>query len=176
LFFLLSDYLEEFMAKVKHRIGALLVLTLLWCGAWSQAYPVRYSVSPADSAHLSHLSLPSFFATRFEANTFFAGLLPLLQSKGYITASLDSVQIDSTSAFVSLFLGEPFQWNSLRTDERDAPVLEAVRFPAIKGKMDFSTLHTWQKRILDYLEEEGYPFGKTYLDSIEIRTMVCRPC
>ena len=34
--------------------------------------------------------------------------------------------------------------------------------------MDFATLNAWQKKILDYLEENGYPFGKTYLDSVQI--------
>jgi len=34
--------------------------------------------------------------------------------------------------------------------------------------MDFATLNTWQKKILDYLEEHGHPFGKTFLDNILI--------
>lgn len=156
------------MAKVKYRVGALLVLTLLWSGAWAQAYPVRYSTTTADSVRLAHLSLPSSFLSRFEANGFIAGLLPLLQGKGFVTASLDSVQIDSTSAFVVLFLGQAYQWSSLRTAEKDASLLDAIHFPAMKGGIDFLTLNSWQDRILDYLEEAGYPFGKTYLDSIEI--------
>jgi outer membrane protein assembly factor BamA len=156
------------MAKVKHRIGALAVLTLLWCGASGQTYPVRYGVNSPDSISFSRLALPTTFATRFEANSFISGLLPLLQSRGYITASLDSVQMDSTSAFVSLFLGNAYQWKQLRTADKDGPLLEAIRYPAVGGKMDFSTLHTWQKHILDYLEEQGHPFGKTYLDSIEM--------
>lgn len=157
------------MAKVKHRTAALLVLTVWWCGVSAQIYPVKYvTTTTSDSAHLSMLSLPASFANRFEASNFLANLLPLLQSKGFATASLDKLQMDSSSAFVELFLGEPYQWSRLRTAEKDAPLLEAVHFPATKGILDFATLNAWEGRLLDYLEENGHPFGKIYLDSIEI--------
>lgn len=156
------------MAKVKQRIGALWVLTLLWWGAAAQTYPVQYAASAADSAQLSTLSLPSAFPSRFEANAYLTGLLPYLQGKGFLTASIDSMQVDSTQAFVSIYLGEPYQWGALRTAKKDAALLEAIHFPAPKGPMDFAAISNWQRRILDHLEETGYPFGKTFLDSIEI--------
>lgn len=147
---------------------AVFVLTLLWCGAVAQAYPVTYKVAYTDSVQLAKLSLPASFATRMEADSYIANLLPQLQSRGFVTASLDSVQMDSTAGAVALFLGEPYQWARVRTMEKDAPLLETLHFPAFKGAVDFSTLSNWQKRVLDYLEENGHPFGKVYLDSIEI--------
>lgn len=156
------------MAKVNHRIGAVLVLTLWWCCASSQTYPIRYVTNAIDSGRLASLSLPPSFPSRFEANSFIAGLLPSLQSKGFITASLDSVQLDSSSASVALFLGEPYQWSQLRTAKKDEALLEAIHFPSAKKNMDFASVNVWQKSILDYLEENGHPFGKIYLDSIEI--------
>ncbi|WP_121352558.1 BamA/TamA family outer membrane protein [Flavisolibacter nicotianae] len=156
------------MAKVKHRLAAVLVLTLWWWCAAAQTYPVKYRFSPADSFSFARLQLAESFRSRPEANAYLAGLLPLLQGKGFVTASLDSVQVDSTAAFVSLFLGDAYKWSRVRTAEKDAPLLEAIHFPLAKSAMDFSTLDTWQKRILDYMEEHGHPFGKTYLDSIQI--------
>jgi outer membrane protein assembly factor BamA len=156
------------MAKVKHGIGVLLVLTLWWNHALSQAYPVRYQTAGADSVRLDSLALPVSFPSRMEANTYLAGLLPFLQSKGFVTASIDSLQLDSAAAVVALFLGEPYQWSRVRTSEKDGPMLEAIHFPSLKGAIDVATLTTWQKRILDYLEENGHPFGKTYFDSIQI--------
>ena len=66
------------------------------------------------------------------------------------------------------FLGDQYKWSAIRTQEKDAPVLEAIRFPEMKGGVNFSTLNIWQKRILDHLEENGRPFGKIYLDSIQV--------
>lgn len=92
----------------------------------------------------------------------------MLQGKGFLTASLDSVRLDSLSGVVALFLGEQYKWGHIHTLAADAALLEAVRFPTIKGAMDFTVLSAWQGRILDYLEDNGRPFGKTYLDSIAI--------
>jgi outer membrane protein assembly factor BamA len=156
------------MAKVKHCFRAILVLTL-WCsGACAQNYPVQYQFYKTDSVHFAGLSLTTSFGSRFEANTYISGLLPLLHTKGFITASLDSLRVDSTAAFVALYLGEPYTWSQVRTAEKDRMLLEEVRFPALKGTMDFATLQSWQKRILDHLEERGYPFGRSYLDSINL--------
>lgn len=99
-------------------------------------------------------------------------LVPLLNNKGYISASIDSLQLDSVSGKVTLFVGEQYQWANIRTREQDAALLQQVHFPSslFSGKMDFALLQQWQRRILDYLEERGHPFGKTYLDSISILT------
>lgn len=156
------------MAKVKHPVGAVLFLTLWWCGTAAQSYPVLYKTSSSDSAQLAKLSLPASFTSRSDANTFFAGLLPSLQSQGFVTASIDSLQLDSTSAVATLYLGEAYRWSGLRTAEKDATLLEAIHFPTLKGTFNFATLNIWQGRILNYLEESGHPFGKTYLDSIQI--------
>lgn len=145
-----------------------MVLTLWWNGALAQAYPVRYQTAGADSVHLNSLSLPVSFPSRLEADAYLAGLLPFLQSKGFVTASIDSLRLDSAAAVVTLFLGEPYQWSRVRTSEKDGPLLEAIHFPALKGPMEVAALASWQKRILDYLEENGHPFGKTYFDSIQI--------
>jgi outer membrane protein assembly factor BamA len=40
---------------------------------------------------------------------------------------------------------------------------------AFSGPVNFATLQDGQKKILDYLEENGHPFGKVYLDSITIQ-------
>ena len=93
----------------------------------------------------------------------------LLQSKGFIAASVDSVLYDSVSAKVWLFIGELYKWAHINTASIEGEVLRNVRMPSFAEKgIDFSTLNNWQKRMLDYLEERGYPFAKTYLDSINI--------
>jgi outer membrane protein assembly factor BamA len=155
------------MAKVKYSFGVICFLTVLWGSAVAQGYPVKYMLAGADSMQFEKASLQATFPSRFEANSYIAGLLPLLKSKGFVTASLDSVAIDSTEAIIKLFLGDQYKWGSIRTRESDASVLEAIRFPVMKGTMDFTTITSWQKKILDYLEETGHPFGKTFLDSIQ---------
>lgn len=156
------------MAKVTYGFGLLLFLTVGWSYATAQGYNIKYIASGTDSAQLLKLSLPGRFTTRSEAGSYVAGLLPLLQGKGFVTASLDSIHTDSSITTVTLFLGEQYNWSSIRTAEADAPLLQTIRFPVLKGMIDFTTLTAWQKKILDYLDDNGHPFGKTYLDSIAI--------
>jgi outer membrane protein assembly factor BamA len=110
------------------------------------------------------------FPTRNEATLYIVRLPSFLQSKGYITASVDSLQLDSTEAKVHLFLGEQYKWTKINTSPQTAALLEAIHWneKTVSGAVDFNTLQAWQKKMLDHLEETGYPFGKVYLDSIDI--------
>ena len=153
------------MAKLKYGFGLLLLLTM-WTAAIGQTYPVKYIAE--DSSQIEKIGLIKIFSNRIDANSYLAGLLPVLQGKGFVTASIDSMRIDSADARVVLFLGDQYKWSAIRTQEKDAPVLEAIRFPEMKGGVNFTTLNIWQKRILDHLEENGRPFGKIYLDSIQV--------
>ena len=98
-------------------------------------------------------------------------LSSFLQSKGYVTASLDSLQYDSLSAQAVIFLGESYHWAQLSTDSVNAPLLNTVgwRRKKFSGEpMDFNQVQNWQSKILDYLENNGHPFAKIYLDSLQI--------
>ncbi|RYZ25656.1 MAG: hypothetical protein EOO10_17695, partial [Chitinophagaceae bacterium] len=154
------------MAKVKYGLVVWLFLTVLCSKAIGQSYPVKYVTE--DSFQIKQIGLTTSFTNRFDANSYIAGLLPLLQGLGFVTASIDSLYFDSTEASIALFLGQQYKWGRIRTAGEDAALLEIIRFPSIKGTMDFATLNTWQRKILDHLEESGHPFGKTFLDSIRI--------
>ncbi|HYK56669.1 MAG TPA: hypothetical protein VEV15_09330, partial [Flavisolibacter sp.] len=155
------------MAKLKQLFSVFLVLTQ-W-SSFAQSYHVQYVGE--DTVMLQQKAgVQTLFQNRSEAAVYIVRLPSLLQSKGYITASVDSMQLDSTSAKVSLFLGEQYKWATVHTAPKDAAILEGIHWnEKILGKtVDFNTLQAWQKKILEHLEENGHPFGKVYLDSIDI--------
>ena len=156
------------MAKLKHLLAAISFLTT-FCFVEAQSYVVDYRTPEGDTSIRQKFSLQKDFASRAEAGLYLVQLPALLQGKGYITASLDSVQYDSTSAVAFVYEGELYKWAKIDTRQQDLPVLQAIRWPdKVDGTMDFNTLQAWQKKILDHLEENGRPFGKVYLDSISI--------
>ena len=152
--------------KVISGFWAVLLLTV-WC-AKGVAQPYRIAYAADDSIQLKTQALTTDFTNRFDAATYVTALLPTLRAKGFLTASVDSVRFDSTAAAVAVFFGEQYKWGIIRTRPADEPLLQAVHFPAFKGPMNFETLNAWQKKLLDYLEDNGRPFGKTYLDSVDI--------
>ena len=156
------------MTKLKHLFAAISFLTTFYTGG-AQSYTVFYRSGEGDTSLQQKLSLQKNFSTQPEAILYIMQLPSLHQSKGFITASVDSIQYDSLFAKAVIYLGEYYQWAKISTRPQDAGLLESIRWPGnFEGSMDFTTLHIWQKKILDYLEENGRPFGKVYLDSIDI--------
>ena len=156
------------MAKLKHLLAAISFLTT-FCISKAQSYSVFYKTPDGDTSLAQKISLQKVFASQIEASLYVVRLPSLLQSKGYITASIDSMRFDSLFANVVIYPGEQYKWAKVITREQDAAILQSIRWPdKMEGIVDFNTLHNWEKKILDYLEENGRPFGKVYLDSIGI--------
>ncbi|HMU46668.1 MAG TPA: BamA/TamA family outer membrane protein [Chitinophagaceae bacterium] len=95
----------------------------------------------------------------------------MLQAKGYVTASLDKIEYDSAFAKIELFLGEMYRWTKLATGKDDSTLLETVgwRERTFEEKLlDYSLIADWEEKILNYLENNGHPFARVYIDSLEL--------
>lgn len=156
------------MAKLKHLVAAISFLTT-FCIGKAQSYVVYYKTQEGDTSIQERFSLQKNFSSQIEAVAYIVQIPALLQAKGYITVSVDSIKYDSSFATTFIYLGEQYKWAKISTREVDASILQSVRWPnKMEGAVDFNTLQLWQIKILDYLEENGRPFGKVYLDSIGI--------
>src|SRR5688500_4073401 len=158
------------MTKLKLLLlGCLLILLK---DAASQSYEVNYFLIDADSSLKKEIGLKEKFASQLEARSFITTIPTLLQTRGYITASVDSTEIDSTGASVRLFLGLQYKWAKINTMPGDEDILSAVRWPRSSFQnlgLDWTALKNWQEQILTYLENNGYPFAKIVLDNIDIQ-------
>ncbi len=174
--FLLVNAANHLMTKLSQSISLLIFLfvsLLLHIPASAQdKYQLNIKAVDKDSAYLTDIiGLQNSFASKATCINYINKLPSILQSKGYVTASLDSIAYDSASAHVVLFLGEAYHWAQLNTDYVNASLLNAVgwREKNFPGKpMNFSQVQTWQEKFLDYLENNGHPFAKIYLDSLQI--------
>ena len=155
------------MPKLVYLLAIVLGLT---GSVHAQSYQVNYVSANGDPASLTAIPLVSSFNGRYEATQYLAALPNVLQGRGFVTASLDSMRLDSTSARVVIYVGEKYQWTHIRTQPTDQSILDAIRWPssASINKINFTSLPSYQKKILDYLEDHGYPFGKICFDSIDI--------
>lgn len=140
------------------------------------AVPAQYllKVTPVDrdSATIASLKLTSSFRNRTACSTYVQQLPALLRAKGFHAASVDSARYDSLGATVNLFLGEPFRYAYLNTDSIDKKILDAVGWRRVAGsqqELDLEQTRQLQEKILDYLENNGYPFARLRLDSIVLQ-------
>jgi len=162
------------MTKLSQPISILLFIVAIFLCSTVDAqdkYDLTIRATDKDSAFVTAIALQNKFSSRAACVDYVNKLPSILQSKGYVTASLDSLHYDSVSARAVIFFGEAYHWAEINTDQVDPSLLTAVDWRAknFPGKpMDFSQVQTWQEKILNYLENNGHPFAKVYLDSVQI--------
>lgn len=150
------------------RIVAGLLLLLATRG-WAQ-YPLHILPVDKDSLFIQkQLGLPSSFRGKDACMEYIYALPSLLQGKGYLTASLDSVGSDSVSTTIRLYLGDAYHWARVDVSGVDPALLSSVAWNERTFShrlLDLKQFQARQQQLLNYLEDNGYPFGKVSLDSI----------
>lgn len=150
----------------------LFVVLLLLPAILSAQY--KLGIIPVDKDSLfiqKKLRLETNFRNSTLCMEYVNDLPKLLLSKGYPSASVDSVHYDSLSATLQLFVGEPLQWAKLNIDSADRKLMEQLNWTRkLSGSkpIDFGEIQNLQQKILDYLDNNGYPFAKVRLDSIAV--------
>lgn len=159
------------VAVYRNMCRKALFITLCFLPLLLQAqYRLQIVPVDRDTAFIEQLRLQTDFRNQGLCEEYVNTLPALLQAKGYPAASVDSVLYNSFSAVVHLYAGEPLQWTRLNMDSVDRKILEQVNWGGKKltvhKPVDFHQLQNLQQKILDYLENNGYPFAKVRLDSI----------
>ncbi len=124
-----------------------------------------------SAAIVSKTGLQTSFASAAACTEYINKLPGYLQSKGYVTASIDSLHYDSAAASIVLFIGELYLWAQLDAKKVESSILDAIgwREKMFANKpIDFTQVQIWEERILSYLENTGYPFARVYLDSLQL--------
>jgi len=164
--------LKSHMSPFRLQISVLVCLLLSISVAAQSRYQLSIRGVDKDSTFLqTQVGLQTSFVSKFACADYINKLPMLLQSKGYVTASVDSLFLDSTSAKMVLFVGQQYRWAAVDTRSIDAELLNAVGWRErnfTDKPMDFTQLNSWQERLLNQLENTGYPFSKVYLDSVQI--------
>ncbi|MGN6493258.1 MAG: BamA/TamA family outer membrane protein [Agriterribacter sp.] len=160
------------MSWLRCFTGILFCLMLSGLAKAQQKYRLQYIVADKDTAFLPQtLGLQSEFSNQQACRQYVEEIPKYLQPKGYITASVDSVHYDSLSANAWLYIGQLYKWEGFNTDSADKKMLSAIGWNdkiMRKGEVDFAKLQYWQNRMINYYENNGYPFARVSLDSLTI--------
>jgi outer membrane protein assembly factor BamA len=163
-------------AKIQSHLPAallFLIIILIQNISFGQtAYTLNAkSVDKTPEFLKSEIGLQTEFPSRAVCIDYVNKLPSLLQTKGFVNASLDSIFFDTTSARLVLYIGEQYKWAHINIASADPQVLSVSGW---NGKifshkpMNFDQLRGFQENMLIYLENNGYPFAKIYLDSITL--------
>jgi len=159
------------MTKLRLHIPVLAVLLICIQTMAQDVYPLSVRTVDQDSTLVSSLGIKTSFPSQTECRNYIDQLPQFLYTRGYVTASIDTVTIDSLSASLVLYLGTRYEWANLDISRLDPGVVQAVGFREryfINQPMDFSLVNQWQEKLLAYMENTGHPFARVYLDSVTI--------
>jgi outer membrane protein assembly factor BamA len=160
------------MIRIRLQIS-LLVLLLPGIYALAQnKYSLHLRGVDKDSATIvAQTGIQTNFASRTACEEYINRLPGYLQSKGYVTASIDSLSYDTAYARILLFTGEMYLWAQLDAKNVEPSLLDAIgwREKMFTNKpMDFLQVQLAEEKMLNQLENTGYPFARVYLDSLQL--------
>lgn len=119
----------------------------------------------------NNFQFQSTFSTKEICLAYAAQLPSLLSTKGFISASVDSLWQDSANVYIQLYTGEKYEWNNIEINEKDWSTLNNLNYT----KTTFARKPFQQQKltevyndVLTYFANNGHPFAKVFLDSISL--------
>lgn len=134
--------------------------------------PCSLIITRMDSTtRLDGIAIKQTFTTKQSCLQYVQQLAGMLASAGYISASVDSVKEDSATVYIQLFAGKKYRWGNVRVDEKDWYILNRLSFTkeTFNSKpFNHDKILQLYDMLLDYFANNGYPFAKVGMDSIEV--------
>lgn len=154
------------------QISALVFLLITFSSNAQNKYALCLKGADKDSATIvEKTGISTSFISRGTCEEYIGRLPGYLQSKGYVTVSIDTVEYSGNSARLVLFLGEAYKWIKLDAGGVDNSLLMAAGWQekSFAGKpLDFARLQQLEEKMLVYLENTGHPFARIWLDSLQL--------
>ncbi|MFZ4057267.1 MAG: POTRA domain-containing protein, partial [Ferruginibacter sp.] len=128
-------------------------------------------VSKDSSFNERILQLKDRFTNQAACVLYIKELPALLQSRGFIGASVDSVFYFSDHASIQLYSGQLYKWGNFKTDSIDNNALDAVGLVPSRYQnkpVNFAEIEFKKQQLLNYYANNGYPFAAVKLDSIQM--------
>ncbi|MDO9185096.1 MAG: BamA/TamA family outer membrane protein [Bacteroidia bacterium] len=127
--------------------------------------------SADEPSLLKKINYKKTFLTESERDKELKNVLFACFDKAYLTASYDSLIVDSLHLKAYLNLGLPYKWALLKNGNVDEGVLSEIGYREKlynDQPIYYKGVKRLQEKIITYYENNGYPFASVMLDSIVI--------
>jgi outer membrane translocation and assembly module TamA len=163
------------MTKVKvypYKVLVVVMIMVAFPAILTAQYKLYIEPVDRDSIFLKDsLKLQTDFRNRDACSDYIDRLPAMLIAKGYAAASVDSVLLDTLQAKIILYVGETLKWTGIRTDSVDKRILDGVAWNSknMSAKpVNLQQFEAIRQKMLNNLENTGYPFAAIYLDSVQL--------
>jgi len=129
-------------------------------------------IAGSEKGHPAWETLPDTYSDSLSLVGNLQKIVTSLRNDAYLAASIDTILWRDTMAQVILQTGPQYEWSSLENGDVETVFLEQVGFRKrlLDGKpFRYRELVKIQEKLLNYAENNGYPFALVWLDDIVIK-------
>ena len=164
-------WVRYFWEKVRCRALIIVCLLLVAAGAArAQSYSLHLRCSDGDSMALAEiLHVPAEFREQTSALAYLQSIVPALQEKGYLAASIDSLAVLPDGYAAEVYLGQKWRWAKLSLAHIQPALLVAMGVTEAQWSgrpLSPKMLRSLSEQMLRWCEDNGYPFAQVSLDSV----------
>ncbi|MFI5134939.1 MAG: hypothetical protein ACHQD9_03700, partial [Chitinophagales bacterium] len=156
---------------MKRKIFLILLLFPVYLHA-QRNFSLHIIASDKDSSFFTHdLSYRNSFTDTLSRHKELQSLLGKLYKNGYLEATFQTLKKDSNALAATLYVGEKWGWASLKNGNVDDVILNRIGFRERlydNKPFQLQQINQLTETILEYCENNGYPFASVRLDSIAV--------
>jgi outer membrane protein assembly factor BamA len=130
-----------------------------------QEFKLTIKSSSKDTKILTKVAYPDFFQDSLQGQAILHDILVQLRDKSFLASSFDSIFWKDSILYVSLEIGNKYQWIELRENKTEELKLKKQKHASL---YQYDEVKARQEELLNHLENHGYPFAAVWLDSIEV--------
>lgn len=156
------------MLRLRSLTATLCLYFLTTAAAWSQQ-SYELIVQTTDRALPEVVDYEKEYATQRALDLSLTNLHGSLLGLGFLEASIDSISKDSFQHTAYLHVGKRYEWATLSGGNVEEEILSSIGFreKVYEGKaLNPKQVERLHQRILNYCENNGYPFASIGMDSI----------
>ncbi len=163
-----------FRRRIRNEVKHILLLLLLPLSTFAND-TLTLQLTIIDESQKNIVKQIDYETTHFQVPTLqktLNNIVTDLQSQAYLTASIDSVSRKGNEFQAFLFVGEQYRWATLNTTNIDELLLAKIGFreKLYQEKVfDYQQVTDLKNAILDYYENNGFPFASVKLSNIKIQ-------
>ena len=154
-------------------LRTLLLSVFVFCFslAHAQHFQLKISCSDIDTSALHKLiDYKTSFSDSSAAKQQVSIIFSQLWQRGYLLAKVNSIQKDSTHLGVNLSIGKQVEWAKLSKGNVPDDLLNRLNIKPQQfsgERVSYPEVFSIEEKMLDYLENNGFPFASLKLDSVK---------
>ena len=148
-----------------------LLIVLISISLSAQKLNVSYHFEKESLSFQKTINLKTLFKDSVSLLSYLDEMLEKSRELGFLETSVDSILYTSALADVYLFTGKKYKTLKVRYDRKYEDILLSINSKYLLSDfIDVKKIKVENEKIIEYLENNAYPFSKVFLDSINLES------